>query len=77
MPMPMLPLPTEPAKTTEEPELVLLAEHLADSPVTAQDLGRGQDVTRNSRKSFITYRKGGLTRVTLISSRISHFEDKL
>ena len=33
-----LPLPEEPAKTTSEPELVLLAEHLADSPVTASDI---------------------------------------
>ncbi len=33
-----LPLPEEPAKTTCEPELVLLAEHLADSPVTASDI---------------------------------------
>ena len=30
-----LPLPEEPLKTVEEPELVLLAEHLAESPVTA------------------------------------------
>ena len=29
---------TEPLKTVEEPELVLLAEHLAESPVTAQDI---------------------------------------
>ena len=33
-----LPLPEEPAKTVLEPELVLLAEHLADSPVTASDI---------------------------------------
>ena len=33
-----LPLPEEPATTTKEPELVLLAEHLADSPVTASDI---------------------------------------
>jgi hypothetical protein len=33
-----LPLPVEPAKTDIEPELVLLAEHLADSPVTAHDM---------------------------------------
>ena len=33
-----LPLPEEPAKTIPEPELVLLAEHLADSPVTANDI---------------------------------------
>ena len=33
-----LPLPTEPAKKSEEPELVLLAEHLSESPVTARDI---------------------------------------
>ncbi len=33
-----LPLPVEPAKTETPPELVLLAEHLADSPVTADDV---------------------------------------
>ena len=33
-----LPLPEEPAKTKTEPELVLLAEHLDDSPVTAADI---------------------------------------
>ena len=33
-----LPLPEEPTKTVLEPELVLLAEHLADSPVTANDI---------------------------------------
>ena len=34
----LLPLPEEPAKAILEPELVLLAEHLADSPVTASDI---------------------------------------
>ena len=33
-----LPLPEEPATTTKEPELILLAEHLPDSPVTASDI---------------------------------------
>ena len=33
-----LPLPVEPATTEPPPELVLLAEHLADSPVTASDI---------------------------------------
>ena len=33
-----LPLPVEPARIELEPELVLLAEHLADSPVTASDI---------------------------------------
>ena len=33
-----LPLPEEPAKTTVEPELVLLAEHLDKSPVIAADI---------------------------------------
>ena len=33
-----LPLPIEPIKTEPPPELVLLAEHLADSPVTADDV---------------------------------------
>ena len=33
-----LPLPVEPVETEVEPELVLLAEHLADSPVTAHDI---------------------------------------
>ena len=33
-----LPLPKEPVKTTSPPELVLLAEHLAESPVTANDI---------------------------------------
>ena len=33
-----LPLPEEPAKSMIEPELVLLAEHLDDSPVTAADI---------------------------------------
>ena len=33
-----LPLPVEPAKIELEPELVLLAEHLADSPETANDI---------------------------------------
>ena len=33
-----LPLPVEPAKIELEPELVLLMEHLADSPVTAGDI---------------------------------------
>ena len=41
-----LPLPGEPVKR-EEPELVLLAEHLADSPVTAQDI---QSWTRRDAK---------------------------
>ena len=35
-----LPLPEEPATVSREPELVLLAEHLADSPVTANDIRR-------------------------------------
>ena len=30
-----LPLPEQPAKMFEEPELVLLAEHLEESPVSA------------------------------------------
>ena len=42
-----LPLPEEPVKTVEEPELVLLAEHLADSPVTAVDI---QSWTRRDEK---------------------------
>ena len=33
-----LPLPEEPVKTTSPPELVLLAEYLAESPVTANDI---------------------------------------
>ena len=33
-----LPLPEEPAKSKTEPELVLLPEHLDDSPVTAADI---------------------------------------
>ena len=33
-----LPLPEEPAKVISEPELILLAKHLADSPVTANDI---------------------------------------
>ena len=33
-----LPLPVQPAKTDLEPELVLLAEHLADAPVTADNI---------------------------------------
>ena len=33
-----LPLPEQPAKVIEEPELVLLAEHLLESPVTANDI---------------------------------------
>ena len=33
-----LPLPVVPETTEEEPELVLLAEHLSDSPVTANDI---------------------------------------
>ena len=33
-----LPLPEEPAKSKTEPELVLLADHLDDSPVTAADI---------------------------------------
>ena len=33
-----LPVQGEPSKEVEEPELVLLAEHLANSPVTAQDI---------------------------------------
>ena len=33
-----LPLPEEPASTAMEPELVLLTEHLAESPVTADDI---------------------------------------
>ena len=33
-----LPLPEEPAKTTLAPELVLPAEHLVDSPITAADI---------------------------------------
>ena len=35
-----LPLPEEPATTAKEPELVLLAEHLAESPVTASNIQR-------------------------------------
>ena len=34
----LLPLPVQPAKTDLEPELILLAEHLADAPVTADDI---------------------------------------
>ena len=34
----MLPQPIEPATTEQVPELVLLAQHLADSPVTADDI---------------------------------------
>ncbi len=34
----MLPLPVMPTTTEVEPEMVLLMEHLADSPVTAQDI---------------------------------------
>ena len=45
-----LPLPELPAKVFEEPELVLLAEHLQDSPVTADDIRvwtqRDQKLTR-------------------------------
>ena len=33
-----LPLPEQPAKVFEEPELVLLAEHLNESPVSANDI---------------------------------------
>ena len=33
-----LPLPVEPATTTTPPELVLLTEHMADSPVTATQI---------------------------------------
>ena len=33
-----LPLPVTPAKTNVEPEMVLLAEHLAESPVSAMDI---------------------------------------
>ena len=33
-----LPLPEEPTKTFTDPELVLLAEHLSDSPVTVRDI---------------------------------------
>ena len=33
-----LPLPVLPAKTELEPELLLLAEHLAEAPVTADDI---------------------------------------
>ena len=33
-----LPLPVEPVETQVEPELVLLAEHLSESPVTADDI---------------------------------------
>ena len=33
-----LPLPEQPVKVFEEPELVLLAEHLDESPVTANDI---------------------------------------
>ena len=33
-----LPLPEQPAKVFEEPELVLLAEHLEESPVSANDI---------------------------------------
>ena len=35
-----LPLPEEPVTAAKEPELVLLAEHLADSPVTASNIHR-------------------------------------
>ena len=42
-----LPLPTEPGRKPEEPEIVLLAEHLADSPVTAKDI---QSWTRRDPK---------------------------
>ena len=33
-----LPLPVQPSKNELEPELVLLADHLSDSPVTADDI---------------------------------------
>ena len=45
-----LPLPEEPVKTFTDPELVLLAEHLSNSPVTANDIRtwtrRDQELSR-------------------------------
>ena len=41
-----LPLPQEPATTVREPELVLLTEHLADSPVTASDIRRWTNIDK-------------------------------
>ena len=45
-----LPLPVEPVETRVEPELVLLAEHLSESPVTADDMlldTEGQDAGKS------------------------------
>lgn len=57
-------LPEEPVKISREPELVLLAEHLADSPVTASDI---RVWTSRDTKLFRSYNmcsRGGLARVT-------------
>lgn len=40
-----------------EQELVLLAEHLANSPITASDIS---EWTKNYHKFFSTYSKDGL-----------------
>ena len=59
-----LTLPEEPATVSREPELILLAEHLADSPVTGQmtfDGGRG--VTKSYQEFSSTSCKDGLVRV--------------
>ena len=52
----------KPLKPCEEPELVLLAEQLADSPVTAY-ARNGQNVTPNSLKFYTILRKAGLLMV--------------
>ena len=76
-----LPLPEEPAKVISEPELVLLAEHLADSPVTANDSRSWTQ--RDTKLSRVLYyvRHGwpteGDTNLEPYSSRrleLSHFE---
>ena len=53
-----LPLPEEPATSHPEPELVLLAEHLADSPVTAQDIRRWTQRDRKLSRVFQFVQQG-------------------
>ena len=64
-----LPLPVEPAKLELEPELVLLAEHLADSPVMANDIRISTEC--DTKLSRVLYTKDGLKRVTRSSNHTS------
>ena len=62
-----LPLPEEPAKVTTEPELVLLSEHLADSPMTSNHIRVWTERdTQLSKVLYTTFNMGGQLKVIVI-----------